>query len=246
MKRVYGWRPDGLDFRDFHFKRVTRKKIPDKVDLRPLCPPIEQQGSLGSCTANAGIAILEYLELKNDEPFYDKSRLFLYYNTRILEGTVNEDSGASIRNTIKAMAKWGTCPEETWPYEISKFRKKPPWSCYEEGQANRVVEYQRLYTIDDMLGCLADGFPFEFGFSVYTSFESDEVTKTGIVPMPKKDEELLGGHAVVGVGYDRKEKVFIVRNSWGEWGMSGYCLMPFEYLENRDLSDDFWKVMKET
>jgi len=109
------------------------------------------------------------------------------------------------------------------------------------------VAYQRLYTLDEMLGCLADGFPFEFGFSVYESFESDQVARTGLVPMPKRGESLLGGHAVVGVGYDQATERLIVRNSWGVgWGDKGYFYLPFAYASNRNLSDDFWKVSKES
>ena len=247
MKRKWGWKPDELDFRDFPFKRVTRVKVPDKVDLRPGCSHIEDQQSLGSCTANAGAGLYEFLEKKQGMAQADASRLFLYYNTRILEGTVREDSGASIRNTIKAMAKWGMCAEKRWPYDIKRFTVKPSSDCYKEGVKHVAIVYQRLQTLDDMLKCLADGFPFEFGFAVYESFESDQVTKTGIVSMPKKTEEFLGGHAVIAVGYDQAKKRFIVRNSWGgDWGVNGYCFMPFAYLTDRNLSDDLWVVRKQS
>jgi len=249
MQRKWGWIPDLPDGRDFSFKReFPGRKVPDKVDLRPLCSPVEDQGNLGSCTANAGVGVYETLEAKQGmKPFEDKSRLFLYYNTRSLEGTTGQDSGASIRDTIRAMARWGLCSESIWPYDICRFDKKPASKCYAEAKKHLIVAYQRLYTLDEMLGCLADGFPFEFGFSVYESFESDQVARTGLVPMPKRGESLLGGHAVVGVGYDQATERLIVRNSWGVgWGDKGYFYLPFAYASNRNLSDDFWKVSKES
>ncbi len=248
MRRQYGWVPDIPDYRDFPFKRVKpRVKIPDKVDLRGKCSSVEDQGTLGSCTANAGVAVYEYLETVQNMPFDDKSRLFLYWNTRSIQGTTGEDSGASIRDTIKALAKWGVCPEKSWPYTISKFKTKPPRPCYTDAAKHKIISYERLNTLNDMLGCLADGFIFEFGFSVYESFESDKVKKTGIVPIPKKKEQLLGGHAVCGVGYDQKKKWLICRNSWGvEFGDKGYFYLPFDYVTDRNLSDDFWVVRKET
>jgi C1A family cysteine protease len=247
MIRKWGWKPDIPDQRDFAFKRITRLKVIDKIDLRLFCPKVEDQEDLGSCTANAGVGLYEFVELKQktEKPFWDASRLFLYYNTRVIEGTVNEDSGAYIRDTMKALAKYGVCPEKEWPYIVDRFADKPPKSNYTHALKHKALTYRRLETLEDMLGCLADGFPFEFGFAVYESFQ--KIGKSGIMLMPKKTERLLGGHAVMAVGYDQKKKWLIVRNSWGEgWGDKGYFYMPFAYATNRNLSDDFWVVRKET
>jgi C1A family cysteine protease len=247
MQRKWGWLPDLPDNRDRGFRRVTRRKIVEKVDLRPGCSPVEDQEDLGSCTANAGIGVYEYVERKEGMEQIDQSRLFLYFNTRLEEGTENFDSGAYIRDTIKALAKYGVCPESMWPYDVPKYTVKPPAKCYSVARKHVAIKYQRLETLEDMLACLADGFPFEFGFSVYESFESDAVANTGIVPMPKKSERLLGGHAVVAVGYDRSTERLTVRNSWGPiWGDKGYFYMPFDYVTDRNLSDDFWVVRLES
>ena len=241
----YGWTPDLPDQRDFMFGAVRRipKTLPKKVDLRENCSPVEDQGNLGSCTANALVGLLEYLEITDKVSFADLSRLFVYYNERVIEKSVNQDSGAMLRDGIKTLAKQGVCTEARWPYLISKFTKKPPPTCYKEALDRQILSYQRLATTDEMRACLADKFPFVFGFSVYESFESQEVAKTGIVPMPKAAEKQLGGHAVLAVGYDDAKKQFIVRNSWGpDWGIGGYFMMPYKYLADRNLSDDFWTV----
>ncbi len=245
LKHGYGWSPDLPDHRDLLYAAVRRAPValPAAVDLRPGCPPVEDQGALGSCTANAIVGALEYLELKDKLPLVDLSRLFVYYNERVMEHTVQSDAGAQIRDGIKSVAKQGVCSEAKWPYLISKFTVKPTAACYKEALKHRIVEYHRLITFDDMRSCLAEGYPFVFGFTVYESFESQTVAKTGTVPMPRKSERVLGGHAVLGVGYNDKQKRFIVRNSWGTgWGKQGYFTMPYAYLSNPDLASDFWAV----
>jgi C1A family cysteine protease len=217
--------------------------LPSKVDLSSQCSPIENQGTLGSCTANALVGNLEFLELKDHLPFVDMSRLFIYYNERLLEGTVKEDSGAALRDGIKSLAKAGCCSEKDWPYDVTKFTKKPSVVCYTKALFHKIQSYRSLQTQNELLTCLASGYPFVFGISVYGSFESEIVAKTGIVPMPSPTESNLGGHAVCGVGYDQSTKLFKVRNSWGTgWGDKGYFYLPFEYVNK--LASDFWTIRK--
>jgi C1A family cysteine protease len=245
MRINYGWIPDLPDKRDLLFKFRQVGTLPRKVDLRSICPPIESQGSLGSCTANALTGAIEILKIKDGLPIVHMSRLFVYYNERKIEGTIDFDSGAAIRDGIKTLARNGVCTEEKWPYDIKKFQIRPSISCYLQAKKNQIQEYYRIENLKDMKICLADGFPFVFGFSVYESFETSEVSKTGNAPMPLKNEKLRGGHAVVAVGYDEDKKVFIIRNSWGEgWGDKGYFTLPMAYLEDNNLSADFWQIKR--
>jgi C1A family cysteine protease len=247
IRSGYGWMPDVPDQRDYLLSTVLRipAKLPRKVDLRPFCSKIEDQGQLGSCTANALAGALEFLEKKDNVAFEDFSRLFIYYNERAIEHSIQSDSGAMIRDGIKTLAKKGVCSETKWPYLVSKFRIKPTPSCYKDAMNHQITSYRRIITLDEMRACLAEGFPFVFGFTVYESFESQAVAKTGVVNMPKKDEQTMGGHAVLAVGYDDAKERFMVRNSWGEgWGMKGYFTMPYKYVADRNLSDDFWTIRR--
>jgi len=241
----YGWVPDLPDQRDQLYAAIAAppKKLPSAVDLRPGCSSVEDQGQLGSCTANALAGGLEFLEKKAGKPATDLSRLFIYYNERGIEGNVAQDSGAQLRDGIKTLAKQGVCAEKAWPYVISKFAVKPPASCYREGLKHEITSYHRIVTLLDMRKCLAEGYPFVFGFTVYESFESPAVAKTGVLNLPAPKEKSLGGHAVLAVGYNDATKRFLIRNSWGaDWGLQGYFTMPYDYLDNRNLSDDFWMI----
>ncbi len=246
-KHCYGWVPDLPDHRDFLFSTVRRVPmvLPSSVDLRSLCPKVENQGELGSCTANALAGAIEFLERKDRVPFEDFSRLFIYYNERAIEHSIKYDSGAMIRDGIKTLAKQGVCSEKKWPYVESKFAVKPGAVCYREALKHQITSYHRILTLDEMRACLAEGFPFVFGFTVYESFESEQVARTGIVQMPKSSERVVGGHAVLAVGYNDSAKRFTVRNSWGDdWGMKGYFTIPYAYVSDRNLSDDFWTIRR--
>jgi len=242
----YGWLPDLPDQRDFQYAAApaTIKKLPTSVDLRKVCPPVYDQGNLGSCTANAIGGAIQFELIKQKAPVFMPSRLFIYYNERVIEHTVNSDNGAMIRDGIKTVNKQGVCSENLWPYNTSEFTQKPSTACYTEALKHQVLSYQRVtQTVDQMKGCLAEGYPFVFGFTVYESFESSSVAKTGVLNMPKKTEKTIGGHAVVAVGFDDKSKRFIVRNSWGDsWGLNGYFTMPYDYLSSSNLADDLWTI----
>ena len=241
---IFGWNPDLPDYRDHKFTVTLLKTLPASVDLRPFCPPIYDQGDLGSCTANALAAAYEFEKMKQSQPYFMPSRLFIYYNERVLEKTVKIDDGASLRDGIKTLNTQGVCPEDVWKYNIKKFATKPSCKSYRLAKKNEVKQYLSLNnTIFEIKQCLANGFPMAFGISVYTSFMSDEVARTGIVPMPGPDESMEGGHAILGVGYDDSKKALIVRNSWGtEWGLQGYFYLPYDYITISDLASDFWTI----
>jgi C1A family cysteine protease len=244
----FGWRPELPDHRDLPYAamRLSLERplaLPPQVDLRPHCPPVYDQGQLGSCTGNAIAGAFQFDRRKQNLPDFVPSRLFIYYNERSMEGTVSTDAGAFIRDGIKSIAKQGACKESAWPYVISKFATQPSQSCYRTATKYKAVSYFRLNNanLDELKTCLAAGYPFVFGFVVYPSFFSGD-TNHGIVPMPG-DESTVGGHAVVAVGYNDANQRFIIRNSWGAGkGDQGYYYMPYQYLTTASLSDDFWTV----
>lgn len=251
MERKFGWKRQLPDFRDINFMHlsgidlVKKRELPLSVDWRKICPAIYDQGQLGSCTANAIAALVEIDCIKQHRvPVWVPSRLFIYYNERFMENTVDSDSGAMIRDGIKSLNLYGYVPESEWPYVESKFAVTPATNVYTDALKNSVAikDYgsvpQDLY---DMKVAIASGYPIVIGFTVYESFMSAEVAKTGHVPMPHAGEQSVGGHAVLIVGYNASG--WIVRNSWGSgWGMAGYFLMPFEYFTNQRLSGDAWVV----
>jgi len=243
----FGWVRDIPDRRDLRYSPPPQlaAALPPKADLRTGFQPCYDQGLLGSCTANAIAGALQYLECKEGEkPPVMPSRLFVYYNERALEGSVGSDSGAQIRDGIKTVVTQGYCSESCWPYVIANFALRPPSECYRQAVKERVSQYLRLdNALVALLTCIASGYPFVFGFSVYESFESRTVAQTGVVHLPRRGERLVGGHAVVGSGYDTTAKRFLVRNSWGPgWGQRGYFTMPFDYVTDPYLAADFWTI----
>jgi C1A family cysteine protease len=242
----YGWVRDLPDTRDFKYsvKRpdevVPIEQLPASIDLRPKCPPVYDQGDLGSCTANACAGAIQFL---NES--LTPSRLFVYYNERSIEGTTDQDSGGQLRDVVKAAVTDGACDESIWPYDIAKFTQQPPTNCYQIALKNVVTQYLKVVGEQEMKSCLAAGFPFIFGFSVYSSFESSIVASTGIVPMPGPDDSPVGGHAVMCAGYNLNGD-YIVRNSWGpSWGQAGYFIMPRAYIIDPNQASDFWTIRAE-
>jgi C1A family cysteine protease len=246
IERKWGWKKDLPDPRDPRYTAPKGVIVPRHVDLRAGCSAVEDQSDLGSCTANALVGALEFLELKDGVKFGDFSRLMVYYNERVVEGTINEDGGAMIRTGVKVLHTQGVCYEPTWPYDISKFAVKPPARAYAEAKEHCITSYEKIYDTDQIFACLASGYPISFGFAVFECMKSEETARAGILTMPKPNEEMLGGHAVLMVGYDMDKNVLIVKNSWGPtWGDYGYFYMPFGYVEE-GYCDDFWTIRKGT
>ena len=243
----FGWIPDLPDARDHIYSAPvpTLMTLPLSVDLRPACPAVLDQGQLGSCTANAiaNAHLFDQMKQASASPFAP-SRLFIYYNERVMEHTASEDAGAMLRDGIKSIAKQGVCPERQWKYSPSKFAQKPPAACFTAALDHQAVSYQRLpQTLLQMKGCLATGYPFVFGFTVYESFESARTAETGVANLPRPSEHVVGGHAVLAVGFQDAQQRFIVMNSWGSgWGDEGCFTIPYAYLTDDNLSADFWTV----
>jgi C1A family cysteine protease len=216
---------------------------PSKIDLRNKCPPVYNQLQLGSCTANALVAAYQFLDLS-----FFGSRLFLYYNERLLDNDINVDTGSTLTQGIHALQKYGVCDESLWIYSDNptKFKTKPTPLCYKNGLDHQVIAAKPIaQNLSQMKQCLVDGLPFVFGMMVYESFESINTALTGNIPMPGQNETLLGGHAMLCVGYDDSKSCFIVRNSWGAtWGNNGYCYIPYNYLTDVRLAGDFWEITK--
>lgn len=256
LENGLGWQKDGLDARDKIYKAdlvnsgsIVPGVIPEYVDLRMLCPPIRSQDKLGSCTAFALTGAFEYMLKKQGLTDFEPSELFLYYNERDMEGTVNSDSGAMIRDGIKSLNSLGVCEEAYWPYDESKFTWKPNDAAYQNALKNKVIQYQRVFNTRPELIRLAlsEGLVVVFGFNVYQSFMS--IGTTGIMPMPARNssniitESLLGGHAVVIVGYLKinGKNYYICRNSWSDWwGDKGYFYMPEDFIKDPNMCSDFW------
>jgi len=283
-----GWLPDYPDFRDYtvekeevslRLKRLAQKEpvkdmlkklgvaqpakasIPKSADLRKWCSPIENQGALGSCTANAGVGLVEYYERRAFAKHIDASKLFLYKATRNLLHWTG-DRGAFLRTTMAAMVLFGVPPEEYWPYLVEDFDEEPSSFCYAFAQDYQAIQYFRLDSLStpkDLLlkrikSFLAAGLPSMFGFSVFSSIE--QANGDGKIPYPCRGEKILGGHAVVAVGFNDDIKIknttcgvettgaLLIRNSWGrEWGDKGYGWLPYEYVL-AGLAIDWWSLLK--
>jgi Papain family cysteine protease len=226
------------------FKEYDTTTLPDTVDLRDKCPPVFDQENLESCTADTLISAYQF----NDQKF-NGSRLFLHYNERFNNENINEDDKLSLSNSINVFKKYGVCQEQLWPYvdDGAKYKTKPSQQCYTNALPHRMIIVNNIdHNLSSMKHCLVNGNPFVLGMMIYSSFESEEVEKTGNVSIPDVDnEQFLGGHAVLCVGYDNTKEQFIMRNSFGsEWGDNGYFYVSYEYLTSLTLTTDLWEIKK--
>jgi len=230
--------------------------FPAQVDLRAKESPVVDQGDIGSCTGNALASALEYLELLeinsavggpeifHTGQFSRVSRLFIYYNERVLEGDTGIDAGAAISEGIKSIQTQGVCRECTWPYLDANALIQPSAEAFHEALVHRELRDYRIdLNLNAMKQCLVFGYPFVFGITVYDSFLGEHAAQTGVIPMPAKDESVQGGHALLCVGYDDATQVFIFKNSWStSWGDKGYGYLPYAYMTNSDLTADLWTL----
>lgn len=217
----------------------TGAALRQSVDLRHWASDIEDQRHLGSCTGNAIVGSYEML-LKRDTPdkYAELSRMFVYYNARLLDDTADLDIGAFLHDGIRAIQHWGVCTEDAWPYRIINFAVTPSVQCYVDAASRKIKNYHRVHTLEQILDALNNNYPVPFGVNVYSGFD-DITPHSPIIPVPGLDEEPLGGHAMCFVGYDLTRSLLLVRNSFGSsWGDGGYCWMPFEYVRRESL--DSW------
>lgn len=262
VKNVHDPADYDMYFTEEHVKRlaVVPNATPSELNLAteyklPQALSDIDQGSLGSCTGNATAYALALDEFKqHNKMIFLPSRLFIYYNARMIEGTVDQDAGAQIKDVIKGINKYGACDEHHWVYDPTKFAEKPSNEIYSEAKLFKPVKYASLNfsgdktqaaKIEHIKRTLQCGYPIVFGFTVYESFESDEVAQTGMMPIPKPDEQVMGGHAVCCMGYSDSKKCVMVKNSWGaSWGLDGYFYMPYEVITDPNMTDDFWVIQQ--
>lgn len=243
--RCFGWRRDLPDRRDLLYRAAApRKGLPRKTDLRPVLGPVYDQKVLSSCTAQAAAAACRRADAAHGgDAVADPSRLFIYYATRVLEKSVEEDCGATLRGTFKALNRWGYPDESLWPYDLDRWADKPHRSVYKAAQAQKAIVYARVAQEEKALvACLAGGLPVVFGLTVYDCFSGGKAAETGIVTLPGPDDSPQGGHAICLVGHDAGKRRFLIRNSWGDWGLKGYGWLPYAYILDPGLAADFWVV----
>ena len=251
----YHWVRDPADPRDQIYQpppELAAAKLPTSVDMRPYCSPIDDQGQLGSCTGNATAGAIDLIDRKTQNKQLQVSRLFIYYQERVLEGDVYYDNGAYIRDGIKACYTYGAPLESLWPYNQNKWATRPSSAAYADALKRKVTGYAKCADYNAVKAALAAGTPVIVGFDVYDSFESGTWANppsqggTGIMPYPNVNtEQMLGGHAVCLVGYNDSlgGGCFIARNSWGtSWGQNGYFYMPYQVIQNTSMSSDFWTI----
>lgn len=248
MTKQYLLKKDKVDTRDYLLKSVlptlSATPLPESVDLRSKMSPIVDQGQLGSCSSNASVSGLrEYLLISDGLPLTRLSRLYHYYKEREIEGMVNVDSGAFLRDAMGVLNQFGCCPDPDFPYDITKFTNPPTMQAEMDATTFKVDEYHRVMSFLELQQALAIGKPVVIGILVYDSFESYDVSLSGYVStVDEMKENFLGGHALLATGFKTVDGItyVIVRNSWGSaWGDKGYCYIPQSYWDN-GLVTDMW------
>ena len=277
-EEFFGWLPDLPSINDYTSEHKKVKPLLAKVhktgakptlatsmDLRAWCSPIEDQLNLGSCTANAGVGMAEYYERRAFGKYINASRLFLYKTTRELLKSTG-DTGAFLRSTMEAMVLFGLPPEDYWPYVVANFDNEPSAFLYSFGQNYQALNYYRLDPAGTAKPALltaiktniASGLPTMFGFTVYNSYTQASVANKGAIPYPVAGEKVVGGHAVVAVGYNDALQIknstagakattgaLLIRNSWGTgWGDAGYGWLPYDYVL-KGLATDWWALISQ-
>lgn len=238
--RILNWKRSPPDGRDYRLSALRIGTLPPSVDLEERCPPVEDQGHIGSCTANAGTSAVEFIT----KPYVPLSRLFLYFATRVwIENDLpTDDNGAFIRDVMKALATYGVCKESLMPYDLTKWTFAPSEEAKAEALDRQIVEYRRCDSLDSIKFCLSEGFPAEGGFDVPESFMGEEAARTGIVKELAPGERFAGGHAVLFVGYDDATQMLKFQNSWGKaWGQRGFGFLPYSYVLSGNATD-FWTI----
>lgn len=245
----YGWRKDTPDPRDalklFAAQRpeLYQEPLPAAVTLKDQFQPCYNQGETSSCVGNSSAGAIEFLMAKDGCPIVSPSRLFIYWNARVISGDTAADNGCMIRDAIKSLKALGYPREAVWPFAEDKVLNEPPQEAFTEAGDHQITNAFKLVSPRDYKVCLASGYPFVFGMMVFAPFEGEEVGRTGIVPMPTPHDQMMGGHAVLCVGYDENARTYLVRNSWGDdWGQGGYFTLPYDYMHNPDLCSDFWTL----
>lgn len=239
----YGCRPDKID-RDDHHMRPMVMRIPAVVDLRATCPAAMNQSALGSCTGHGITGAFRHELMARGMPDVPLSRLQLYRDEREMEGTINSDAGGEIRDGMKCVKNIGVARETLWPYKIDKFKLKPPPAVYADALKHRAIGYERVAVNATALRqALAMKHTPVIGVALYAAFESDDVARHGVIPMPAAHERPVGYHCMYVVGHGQHRGYFTVRNSWtARWGDKGDCYFPMEYLGSADFGSDYWII----
>jgi C1A family cysteine protease len=242
IKERLGWLPDLPSPKDWRLplRAGPPALFPSEIDLRLAMPPVYDQSALGACAPNASADVFRFVDQLQGGANVDPSRLALYYDARALRGWQDRDSGSYIRDNLKVLAELGAAPERLWPYNIVNYTQKPPIEAYNAALSHQAIGYFRLdHNLNAFKSCLADGFPFIIGSTLFENFT--EMSPDGLVPMPSGSE--IGGHAYVVCGYRDSNRLFICKNSWGlNWGKQGFFFMPYDYLTDDDLSADPWTI----